>query len=412
MAAGLGALRPTVASAEPAAARSEYRLSADPQLGSEAGIVTITTGARLWLRAVGEALAAVAHGEQPSPLGAAERLGVFTLFELPAASYELVLPHEVLGHGSRIAEFGATPVYDLDLPLPYSFEAEHQTHQRRPTRPLSEDEQDLIGLGGLQAQETQQRHLAFTAFRAGVLRRGEAILYTGNALTHAAQVLVGNDVQQHIAFLERRFGADSADERLRADVSLALDALDPLLLYSLYASSYRYLLQGRRVLPYPCLHVDGWRLSATSRTLVVPWGIEHQLDLLVGGPWANMDFTLRTGGGPGGGSVGLETLVQDIEVLPVLHLGAMLSLWTQPGLQVEGEGERVTVAYPWPTAIAPPPRYDVPARLWGMGGWLLLEFHQPWYFVGTRIGAKSAGLVVERPVGAGGEVLWTGGVKL
>lgn len=418
-AASLGVLAPAALRAEPSATgaeepppRSEYRLYADPDLGSTAGIVNVATGARLWLGAVGEGLSLVPHGAEPSPFGALERLGTFALLELPAVNYEIVLSHEVFGHGARIHELGGTPKYNLDLPLPYSLDAEFQADKSGFSRSLSADEHDLIGLGGLQAQEALQRHLAFTAFRAGVLRRGEAVLYTSNALTHMAQVFVGNDIRQHITYLERRFDAVSDDERLRVDAALAFDAIDPLLLYSVYVAGYRYLLRGDRVAPYPFVPLGDWRLSATSRTMVVPWGVEHQLDVLLGAPWANMDLTLRTGGGPGGGSVGLEAALQDLKLLPVLHLGAMVSLWSQPGLQIEGEGDRIDVAYPFPTSIAPPPRYEVPDQLYGMGGSLLLEFHQPSYFIGTQLNAKSAGLVVERPIAAGADVLLTGGVKL
>lgn len=314
--------------------------------------------------------------------------------ELPVASLEVTLPHEISGHAGRIREFDGVPDVHLDLPPPYTFEGAKGNHVgARYTRSISTDEATVVDLAGQRVQVLQQRHLALSAFRAGELTRGDAVLYVGNAALAMAQAIGAED----IANAARGRGLDAGVYRRPYLASLPLVFLDPVFLASLYLGAYRYLVRGDRTGVFPSFRLPGGRFAVTSRVSPVPWGVEHNLDLLFGTRSLTVDLTVRTG--LGSGSYGIDLSLLDYPITRVLRGGMSVSVFTHPGFRF-GSLPIVTFGT---TPLE---------RVVGSAGYLRFEFVGPGGFFGVRFGAKTMGLLDERPLAAGAEGLLIGGVSL
>ncbi|MDF2695683.1 MAG: hypothetical protein K0S65_4066, partial [Labilithrix sp.] len=243
--------------------------------------------------------------------------------------------------------------------------------------------------------------------RTGSLRRGEALIYSSMSLTHAAQTLLGGDLEGASNLVRPLYRGDPIGYRATARGALALDLVDPMLLYSLYASVYRWLAHGERVAPAPAVELGGARFLATSRTLPVPWGVEHQLHLLAAWPWATFDLALRTGVGARE-SFGVDLATFDWRFLRVMRAGAELAMWIQPLVT-----SVATLGPPTIVTLFGSGNDDVRRRTsTGGAARILLEVDRPWWSLGTRLGWKSAGLWGERELASGFEVALTGGLKL
>lgn len=402
---------PTVASAaerrEHAPAPSEYRLWIGARHEGELLTADVLTAGRLALRGVDAAESAIVPSRaRAEPAAIALRFAGLALVDLPIASYTIVVPHEAFGHAARFRELGGRPRVTLDLPLPFSLRADHHVEDR-PTRLLYGGEQSVALLGGLAAEEASQRMLVWSTFRARTLRRGEALLYSATALTHAAQTLAGRDLELASTLVRPLYGGEPARYRTFTRAALVLDLIDPMLLYSWYVASVRWLARGEQASSAPSLTVAGARVLATSRTMPVPWGVEHELHLLAALPFASFDLGLRTGAGARG-SFGAELATIGWRVLRVMRLGGELAFWAQPLV-----ASKATLGPSSVDALFAADTDAVRGRTTAGGAVrVLFEVEQPSWFLGTRLGWKSAGLWGERELTAGFDVALTGGIVL
>ncbi len=358
----------------------EYRLQLDPDLGMESGVINVTTFARLVLRG-----ADVLTGDS-----LVVRLAAAIAVDSAVAIEAAVLPHEVFGHGARAREFGFEDHYDLQPPPPYAWlfgsDLRSRTQWELGDRSPTVDETALFYLGGLEAQEVQLRSLAFTAFRARTLSRGDALLYTTAALEPLTYVARDDgDVALFYGHLRDRYGEDVRASRRATRLSAALAVADPLFVVSVYGYFYRYLGRGDRVLPYPSLSVGGVELSLTNRLLLVPWGREHQLTTLLGTRGGNAAITIGVGEGPGGSSASLCLDVADVPLTDHLFAVGQLQLALQPPLAVIHQNASV--------GVLGPPMPDVRTA----GGVVGLEYVSGRWVFGARLGGKTAGYQVGKP---------------
>ncbi len=385
-------------------APSEYRLYAGAQHEGEVLTANVLTIGRLALRGV-DAIEERIPAPSP-PVAVVVRSAGFVAVDLPILSSMIFVPHEVFGHAARLREFDARPHVHLDLPLPYSFEANHYVTST-PTRFLYGGESSVASLAGLAAQEASQRMLVWSTFRPGVLRRGEAMIYASTAFTHAAQTFAGRDLESAANLARPLYRGDPVVYRGYARGALSLDLVDPMLLYSLYASSWAWLVRGEPKVDAPSVRLGGARWLATSRTLPVPWGVEHQLHVLAAWPWASFDLGVRTGLGARE-SIGVELATFDWRVLGVMRAGAEVAFWAQPMVSSEATLGRSTIIT-LSGAFADDVR---DATTVGGAARVMFEVDRPTWFLGTRLGWKSVGLWGERELADGLEVALTGGVKL
>ncbi len=370
---------------------SEYRLHLDSRLGIESGVVTLTDAFRLGLRGV-DSLDMTA----PSARGVMLRIFTFIAVDTAVASYANMLPHELFGHGARTRELGFSDSYRLAPPVPYALFLSDGFKNTAFWRfgmnlPATMDEVALLVLGGFAAEEVQLRHLSFTAFRARSLSRGDSLIYLAGPLHLMRSVgRGGGDISNYYRHLRERYGASSARESGLTALSLAAAAADPLLIYSLYSYFYRYLFRGERAVPYPMLRLGNAELSVTNRLLLVPWGREHQLGVLMGMPAGNFDTSIRMGEGPGGMSFGLAINAMDISIGRGVRAVGRLEVFHQPALDVLQRRSDPSVV---PMPVVP----GSSSRVLGVGGDIGLELYRGRWLVGTRLGAKTAGYQVSQP---------------
>jgi hypothetical protein len=384
---------------------SEYRIYAGVRHPSEVFTADVLTAGRLALRGVDTASEPL-ESRLPPAGAIAARSGILVLVDLPLLSYTLVIPHELFGHAARQREFDSRPDVHLDLPLPYSLRADHYVTYRQ-TRLLYGGEQSVSLLGGLEAQEASQRMLVWTTFRSGILERGEALIYSSTSLTHLAQTLGGRDLEGASDLVRPLYRGAPVTYRATVRSALVLDLVDPMLLYSLYASAYRWLVRGEHGTRAPSVDLGGARFLVTSRTLPVPWGVEHQLRVLAAWPWASFDLGLRTGVGARE-SFGVELATFDWRLLGVMRVGGELAMWIQPLVASVATLGRPTIATLFGSG-----NDEVRSRsTTGGAARIVFEVDRPSWFFGTRLGWKSVGLWGERELSDGFEVALTGGIKL
>lgn len=382
---------PTVGWASPRlVAPIEYRLEVGLGAGADAGVVTVTSLARLGLYGVD---AVLARGERELGDGAAVPLRAATLLLVDAAivSTATALPHEVLGHGARARELGLGARYDFSMPLPYALLTRqgflNQTFWGGEDLPPASDDQARFVLGGYDAEELQLAEVAWSAFRAGVLARGDALLYAFGRPLPIRFVAGDGDPALHRRHLVERYGADPDTEAALTALSLASTALDPLVWASL-ATLARYHAGGPRTVPFPAVRAGPIDLSLTNRLWLVPWGREHRLGILAGAPVANAELAARFGEGPGGSSFGLALRVSDVALEPWLVLSTTVETFHQPALLVASE--RTGTGF-----LGAPPE-----RLLGLAASLGADLHADSLLAGLRIAAKTPGHLPGRPYAA------------
>lgn len=396
--AGLVAATPA-AHAEPL----EYRLDADPQVSMRTGTLGMTTLARLALR--GEDVVLLRAEEELTPTSSLlTRVAAGLLVDAPIAIAGIVLPHEVFGHGGRAREAGFGVSYDLSPPPPYGWifggrvgNSVNWEIGDEPEPTL--DETALFALGGLEVQGLQIHDLGFSAFRARTLSRGDALLYLTATIEAAAYTARSSgDIEHYFDHLEARYLADREVERRRTRVSAAIAAVDPLFLVSLYSYFYRYLVRGDRTVPYPAIAAGPLELSARLGLLLVPWGREHELTVLLGASQGNLASTFGVGEGPGGSSLSWSVRAADIRIAGDLFATSRLHVARQPRLGVIDRDE------PLPNTGM----FGGPRRHTSVAGEVGLDYRIGSWVVGGRIGRKTDGYVPGDPYAAS----WTGAVTL
>ncbi|MBK8253482.1 MAG: hypothetical protein IPK82_12545 [Polyangiaceae bacterium] len=393
-------------------APAEYRFYFDPKFRGEAGTLSITNAARLALRGEDEVLSGLPLKDRSGFWSIATRLLAMIAIDLPIASYQLVLAHELLGHGARYREFGGQFRAEIGAPLPFDLSPDHKVFPANQTRPLYWDELTIVHLGGQDVQSTAQRNLAFEGFSRGQLARGDAFLYAGNALTKMAQLIGARDLDNaaHSMAAPRKWNADGVRDWMKA--SIAFELIDPLLWFSLYASAYRYLVRGETDVAFPSLRVGDTRLFATSRVNVVPWGISPNVELFAALPKAVLSVALRPGLGPNAASILAEVGIGKINVLGPLQLNVGLAGWAQPGLwalHYVGRDTKhgVLIDFGPPIPAKPPPQ-----TVLGIGGYVEAAARLRYVTLGTRITAKTAGIWSEKPLAPDVQVALMSGVIL
>jgi hypothetical protein len=388
--------------------KSEYRFYAGARHPSELLTADVLSGGRLALRGIDVAL----ENEKATTVGVIIRSLALVAIDLPILSFAVIIPHEAFGHAARYREFDGRPTVHFDLPLPYSLEAEHFV-TNRPTRTLYLGERSVTSLAGLQAQEASQRMLTLSVFRSGTMRRGDAMIYGATSLTHVAQTFAGADLKAAASVVRPLYGTSGdADGYLTlARGALILDAVDPMFLASLYYGA-RYGLLGEQVKEAPHLKLGGARWFVSSRTMPVPWGVEHQLHVLAG--WDERDVSVDLGVRTGVGareSLGVEANVMGPAFLfgRVMRLGVELAAWTQPLVSSVASLGKPRV-FTFGGILEPINIRDRTTT--GGAARLLIELDRRSWFLGTRLGYKSLGLWGERALDEGFDVAMTGGVRI
>lgn len=377
----------------------------DPAGTAEQGVANVTAATRLALRALEELSLNIWEGPADSVgIGPVTRFFEWFAALAPAAVFGSVVSHEVFGHGARARELGFSPSYQVLPPPPYyvptegSYGATYFGERELPTTP---DEDLLLTLGGLEAAELEVRDVAFTGFRSDALRQADVLIYSVGRL-HLISMLVReeSDAYRFYDQLTARYGADESAVRQELTTAALLGLIDPLLIYGWYTSIARFLIQGERVHEYPALHLgEAVRLSASYRPLPVPWGVEHQLEAMLGGEHGNAATRVRIGNGIEQGSVAASLEVRDLPVAERLSLGARVEVWNQPPLMLARDLDGLAGGQPT-VGVLGVGSLAGRASLVGGAAEVTGEYRLERWLWGLTVGGKSEGLQVGQVLAA------------
>lgn len=373
-----------------------YELRGDPGWGPEAGVITLTDTFRLASRGL-DALGLEWQSQVSPTLGPWLRGLELVAIDLALASYQVMLPHELFGHGGRVAELGYSASYRFAPPLPYALLRpsgfSNQTLWAAPGGFVTVDGAALVTLGGFEVEGQQRDHVAFSVFRSRSLSHADALLLAAlpahQSFYSVAQL---GDLEAHLLHLANRYGASIGQQRLLNILSNVATAIDPLLWASLYEVFYAQLFKGQRSIPLPTLRLGSVEAMASTRLSLVPWGREHQLDIFLGSERGNADVAVRIGEGPGGVSAGASVHLRDLRLNKHLQLVARLEAFVQPRLAV---------------GLGP----IVGASLVGGSAMLGFELLFGRWSLGLRGSLKTEGLVASQPYAATAGVSLTLGVR-
>jgi hypothetical protein len=381
----------------------DLRFVLGPDFGTEAGILTVDSLARLlWLYE--EPLGAALRIDESTTAGfLAARLGrslKLLFLDFPLAIMSVNIVHEVFGHGPRVRELGQSPAFVFRLPEPYDliFESGRVGSGAASTSFAWSGNLDYdvaTVAGGVDADQLHAAMIgARVVRRGGVMHHGEALTYLLSKTTYVQDLgdprhaREGGDIALYVRLLALRHGrwqAAAIDDVARSlQLSYLVGAFaDWTLWWALFRLGH-HGATGEATDVLPMIALGPVRLLPTVRFGLSPFGAEHTLEVLAAydgmllGARARATFSglaSAWGGGleaigwrPGGG----------------LELGGTLDLWTQPELVLEQRG--------------------VLDRRQAFGGALAL--HATWSLasglgVTGKLAYKSRGYLVGQPLDAG-----------
>ena len=363
-----------------------FKLGFDPQLRPETGTQNLHDGFRLAFWAKDHWVAELerdAQAAHPLGLGFARAAELF-LLDVPLAAEATVLPHEILGHGGRVREFGGRATYHFELPPPFSLTPSY-TDIARPTTVNTWDTQLLVSQAGIVVEAYEAHRSRVSSFEANTLNHIDSGLLVGvpiHEIFEATLPWSNNDVRTWTTMQATQYGASAQTLQRRYLVAASISTLlDPVFLYSCYDLFWRFLVLGKRTGSMPSLQVGHAAVVAGTHVSPVPWGLEYKLDVL--GRWPRgsvFEIAPRWGQGPGGTSAGVELDATGLRILPDLVVDGGMDLWIQPELSTQA------------------PRGSRPSNKFGARAHADVRWEHPGWFLGFRVGAKTTGLSGLQPI--------------
>lgn len=324
----------------------------DPSFSMEPGVRTLeslTPAIYAWDEPASRALAFDESRPGPKLAAVAGRALRLALLDVPIASFQGTLVHEVFGHGARAREFGQWPAYQLKVPVPWSFilgDGAPFSGRTEYARTGIADRDDPVHAGGIESSElsiawTWREGLTrgeLSAFALVGLLRDEAdylprILFDGQRLGQGG---TSSDPDSWFDGLSGRFNLWRADDLRSLDrrirVAYATKLLDPAVWVALKGVLWDFLVHGRRAVQLPRLsRPGGWWLPGV-RVVPSPFGLEHQLRLDLGDQGWLVETTVRFSSSGLAQSVGLGIHAYQLPVGPGVRLGVEADAWVQPEL--------------------------------------------------------------------------------
>ncbi len=335
--------------------RPPWVFVAGPGFGIESGVRT-TTGLGRMVFAYDDFLTEHIDLDEGTAwgkgLGVAGRFAKLLFVDLPIVDLQLLVRHEVFGHGARGREAGLEPNYQFHLVQPYSwFLSNHEGHTGLTLDARSGSlERDLgMVIGGIESDYWSAWWLTYDAMQnRGWTHYHDWLHYVeaklsyvqrlSKTLSHApTDPLDYGDPDEYVQMLQSRFNRWQPSDRVEIAESLRLAYLfhfvDPTFWQSLYHLTVSYLYEGRRdaqLLTIPLW--DDAELYPSTRFNLSPFGAEHYLDLFVRHGAFTFDLYGRAGSSGlaaywGGGlrAAGLSPGLG-------LSFSGELDVWTQPEL--------------------------------------------------------------------------------
>ena len=345
-----------VARAEEPTTAPDLVVVADPKFGMEGTVRTFMSIGRVLRRYEDH----VPEIRSPAFLAVGERAVRFFLLDVPLASLESTVIHEVAGHGARQREIGGSSTYKFTLPAPYlDLLSPRDPGINYATGSIvrGDDASLAFGFGGIEASYVTAywTNLQLTA-SGGQIHMMDALVYLASKGNYVDSFLAddpatklgggtSNDVGAYIGQLADRFNRFTPAERTavahRLRTAYLWNYADPTLFWSLGVSLYEGIGRGRRVTTMPLPRVAGHFAYLVPRFSLSPFGAEHYVDLFVapekvtdGRRWVGNVYA-RAGSSGLASYVGAGARVLDVPIGSRVRLGGELDVWRQPVVDLD-----------------------------------------------------------------------------
>jgi len=396
--------------------RPEIVVVGDPKWGMEGGARSVASAGHV-LFEYEQMLPRLVELDEGTPLGktaaVAGRILKLTLLDYPLASTEVVVVHEVFGHGARARELGASPRYFFRLPEPYAailspndpsgrVGGEYAGVSLPATRDL------VVRLGGVESGYVMDWWVNEQATAArGWVRHDDLLVYAsakvvymsdlfGSTIEHAGESDADSDMAAYITDLQLRFGRNRPEDRVeivhRLRAAYIWNLADPTLLYAAYGTFVDSLWNGRRYSRLPLPSIAGTVVYAVPRFSFSPFGAEHYLDVFASRGSVLVDVYGRAGSSGLASYTGGGVRVLGWTPVRALSLGGDVDVWSQPpALPAEGIGLGALGGSRPPTGDSPGASFGLYARLAVLGKIGLTG----------KLAYKTSGYLMGEPVGEG-----------
>ena len=215
------------------------------------------------------------------------RLGAMIFIYNPLTDLELVLQHEVFGHGYRIRDIGSDKIrvkeYEIDAPMPYGDGGGSTVFTFNDK--LTSFEQTAISAAGVEASAILANRLKMKWFTTLKLDPKKAWLYflaehdlTAYVLSlndSAIFVNEGHDIQGYLDWLNNTYFTDRVSI---SDVTKAvlINFVDPISYYALGAYFY-YIFTGKDLNIWT-INIKNLKFLPNLRLGLAPYGLEYYLE--------------------------------------------------------------------------------------------------------------------------------------
>jgi len=218
--------------------------------------------------------------------------GILRILELgfiwsPLARAEMVVQHEVFGHGYRIRDIGSNRVkvegYQIDMPPPYG-QGGGVTRYSFNTD-LTSFQEIAISIAGVEASTILANRLKMKWMESLILDTKKASLYLQSYLDLTNYILsmedsflfpdTGHDIKSYIYWLNNTY---YEDELKSSDLKEAVivNFLDPMIYYSI-GSFFYYIFTGKDI-KIPMIDIKGVKFLPNFRLGLAPYGPEYFLE--------------------------------------------------------------------------------------------------------------------------------------
>ena len=205
----------------------------------------------------------------------------------PLARAELVVQHEVFGHGYRIRDIGSNRAkvsgYQIDMPPPYG-EGGGVTRYSFSSD-LTSFQDIAISSGGVEASAILANRLKMKWMESLRLDPKKASLYLEAHLDLVNYVLsmedsfwfsdTGHDIKSYIFWLNNTYFEDELKTSDLKDAAI-VNLLDPMMYYSI-GSYFYYIFTGNDI-KIPMIDIKGVKFLPNFRLGLAPYGPEYFLE--------------------------------------------------------------------------------------------------------------------------------------
>jgi len=276
-------------------------------------------------------------------LGILYRAGKWAAIDLPQDSFLMVVAHEMLGHGARLREFGASGVrYQFDAPPPYGDGSAATVVDSAWPHAVTRANLLAVDAAGIETQALLADDISGQALARDSLSYRDAWLYAESRIAGllyirsvSSQSEPGHDVAQFLNHLNDGCAPPACTPlemqtlKQRALLMLA----DPMLAFSAYEFAAAYLVRGQTAMTVPMIPLGhGIRYLPAVGFAMTAYGTEWTIDHYIRSTNRLTTFSVRIGDTGSARTWGVGVRAAHAAQRGRLAVDVSADIWSQPAL--------------------------------------------------------------------------------